>query len=158
MFYAYFYCISLATIFILLISLWLGWLGIISHLGQVVQSWVKITRVSARFEFRFENFKSISAWILFVYELMIGSSKNNRENYPRKCFWRKVKETRGLNPNRPSNNWALVLNKINLGLFFFCSKAFSRIIFSVIFRSACRQKELKLQCFVSFQIWIQLSH
>ena len=23
---------------------------------------------------------------------MIGSSKNNRENYPRKCFWTKEKE------------------------------------------------------------------
>ena len=24
---------------------------------------------------------------------MIGSSKNNRENYPRKCFWTQEKET-----------------------------------------------------------------
>ena len=43
---------------------------------------------------------------------MIGSSKNNRENYPRKCFWTQEKETRvkfnpGLSANRPSNNWAL---------------------------------------------------
>ena len=42
--------------------------------------------VSARFEFRFESSKNISVLILFVYELMIGSSKNNKENYPRKCF------------------------------------------------------------------------
>ena len=42
---------------------------------------------------------------------MIGSSKNNRENYPRKCFWTQEKETQvkfnpGLSANRPSNNWA----------------------------------------------------
>ena len=42
---------------------------------------------------------------------MIGSSKNNRENYPRKCFWTPEKKTRvkfnpGLSANRPSNNWA----------------------------------------------------
>ena len=30
--------------------------------------------------------KSISGVILFVYRLMIGSPKNDRENYPRKCF------------------------------------------------------------------------
>ena len=35
------------------------------------------------------------------------------ENYPRRCFWTKEKETRvkfnpGLTANRPSNNWALV--------------------------------------------------
>ena len=44
---------------------------------------------------------------------MIGSPKNNKENYPRKCFWTQEKETRvkfnpGLSANRPSNNWALV--------------------------------------------------
>ena len=47
---------------------------------------------------------------------MIGSPKNNRENYPRKCFWTHEKETRvKFNPeliaNRPSNNWALNENK-----------------------------------------------
>ena len=41
---------------------------------------------------------------------MIGSSKNNRENYPRKCFWAQEKETRvkfnpRLSANWPSNNW-----------------------------------------------------
>ena len=49
--------------------------------------------------------------MLFVYNLMIGSSKNNRENYPRKCFWTQEKETRvkfnpGLSAYRRSNNWA----------------------------------------------------
>ena len=81
-------------------------------LGWVVQSWVK-PKASARFEFRFESLKSISVLILFVYKLMIGSSKNNRENYPRKCFWAQEKETRVkfnpmLSANQPSNNWALV--------------------------------------------------
>ena len=56
-------------------------------------------------------FKSISLLILFVYKLMIGSSKNNRENYPRKCFRIPEKETSvkfnpRLSANRPSNNWA----------------------------------------------------
>ena len=39
-----------------------------------------------KFKFRFESLKSISILIPFVYKLMIVSSKNNRENYPRKCF------------------------------------------------------------------------
>ena len=47
---------------------------------------------------------------------MIGSSKNKRENYPRKCFWTQEKETKvkvnpGLSTNRPSNNWAQVEKK-----------------------------------------------
>ena len=42
---------------------------------------------------------------------MIGSSKNNRENYPRKCFRTQERETRvkfypRLSANQPSNNWA----------------------------------------------------
>ena len=45
---------------------------------------------------------------------MIGSSKNSRENYPRKCFWTQEKQTRvkfnpRLSANRPSNNWAQVV-------------------------------------------------
>ena len=55
-------------------------------LSRVVERWVKITRFSARFELRFESLKRNSVLILFVHKLMIGSSKNNRENYPRKCF------------------------------------------------------------------------
>ena len=50
--------------------------------------------------------------MLFVYKLMIGSSKNSTENYPRKCFWTQEKETwvkfdPWLRANRPSNNWTL---------------------------------------------------
>ena len=53
--------------------------------------------------------------------LMFGSSKHNRENYPRKYFWTQEKETRikfnpGLSANRPSNNWALGLVGFNLTL------------------------------------------
>ena len=45
---------------------------------------------------------------------MIGGSKNNRENYPSKCFWKQEKGTRvnfnpGLSTDRPSNNWALIV-------------------------------------------------
>ena len=55
-------------------------------LGRVVQSRVKINRVRAKFEFRFESLKSKFSFILFTYNLMIGCSKKNRENYPGKCF------------------------------------------------------------------------
>ena len=80
---------------------------------KVSQSWTKITWFSAKFEFRFESFKSKFTLILSVSKLMTGCSKNNRENYPRKCFWTKEKETRvKFNPrssaNQLSNNWALV--------------------------------------------------
>ena len=69
-------------------------------------------RVSVRFEFIYESLKGISVLILFVYKLMIGSSKTNRQNYPRKGFWTQDEETRvkfnpGISANRPSNNWAL---------------------------------------------------
>ena len=51
-------------------------------------------------------------------KLMIGSSKNSTENYPRKCFWTQEKETwvkfnPELSANRPSNNWALVYKQIS---------------------------------------------
>ena len=36
---------------------------------------------------------------------------------------------------------------LNPGFLFFCSKAFSRIIFKSFQSSTCRQKELKLKCF-----------
>ena len=54
--------------------------------AELFEAGLRQPRVSARFEFRFESLKSISVLILFVYKLMIGSSKNNRENYPRKYF------------------------------------------------------------------------
>ena len=41
-----------------------------------------------------ESLKGKFSLILFVNNLMIGYSKKNRENCPRKCFWWKEKETR----------------------------------------------------------------
>ena len=80
--------------------------------AELFKAGLRWPTVSARFEFRFESLKSISVLVLFVYKLMIGSSKNNRENFPRKCFRTQEQETRvkfnpGLSANRPSNNWAL---------------------------------------------------
>ena len=81
--------------------------------AELFKAGLRLPSVSARFEFRFESLKSISVLILFVYKLMIGSFKNNRDNYPRKCLWTQEKETRvkfntGLSTYRPSNNWALL--------------------------------------------------
>ena len=66
---------------------------------------VKANHALSNSALRCESFKSISVLILFVNKLMIGSSKNNRENYPRKCFLTQEKETRvkfnpGLSANR----------------------------------------------------------
>ena len=47
---------------------------------------LRYPRVSAKFELKYESLKSKSSLILFTYNLMIGYSKKNRENYPRKCF------------------------------------------------------------------------
>ena len=41
-------------------------------------------RVRAKFEFKYKGLKNKLSLIHFVYNLMIGSSKKNRENYPRK--------------------------------------------------------------------------
>ena len=54
--------------------------------AELFKAGLRKPRVSARFEFRFERLKSISVLILFVYKLMIESSKYNSKNYPRKCF------------------------------------------------------------------------
>ena len=43
--------------------------------------------VSAKFELRYESLKNKFSLILFAYNLMIGYSKKNIENYPRECFW-----------------------------------------------------------------------
>ena len=58
-------------------------------------------------------YEKFQFYLFFVCELMIGSSKNNKQNYPSKCFWTQEKETRvkfncGLSTNRPSNNWGLL--------------------------------------------------
>ena len=58
-----------------------------------------------RFEFRYKSLKSISVLILFAYEMMIGSTINNGENFQENAFEHKKKKP-GLSTNRPSNNWA----------------------------------------------------
>ena len=45
-----------------------------------------------RFELRFESLKSNSVLILFVHKLIIGSSKNKRENYQENAFEHKKKK------------------------------------------------------------------
>ena len=54
--------------------------------AELFKAGLRKPRISGRFEFRYESLESISVVILFVYKLMIGSSKNSTENYPRKCF------------------------------------------------------------------------
>ena len=43
-------------------------------------------RVNVNFQFRYESFKCRFTLIVFVYNLLIEFSKNNRGNYVRKCF------------------------------------------------------------------------
>ena len=52
----------------------------------------------------------MSVLILFVYKLMIGSSKITDRIIPENAFEHKNKKP-GLSANRPSNNWAQV--KVN---------------------------------------------
>ena len=47
---------------------------------------LRLSRVSPKFELRYESLKNKSSLILFAYNLMTGYSKRNRENYPRECF------------------------------------------------------------------------
>ena len=64
---------------------------------------LRYPRVSARFEFRFESLESISGVILFVYKLMIESSKITEKIIRDNAFEHKKKKA-GLSTNRPSNN------------------------------------------------------
>ena len=45
-----------------------------------------------KFELSYKSLKGKSSLILFAYNLMIGYSKKNRENYPRECFDKKKKK------------------------------------------------------------------
>ena len=47
---------------------------------------LKLTRVSAKFEFRHESLNGKFSLTVFVYNLTIVYSKNSREIYPRGCF------------------------------------------------------------------------
>ena len=44
-------------------------------------------KVTVKYELRYGSLKSKFSLILFAYNLMIGYSKNNGENYLRECFW-----------------------------------------------------------------------
>ena len=59
----------------------------VRHLGWVVRSWV-----CAKFELRYESLKSKFSLTLFAYNLMIGYSKKNRENYPERVLLIKRKK------------------------------------------------------------------
>ena len=47
---------------------------------------LKLTTVSAKFEFRHESLNGKLSLTLFVYNLTVVYSKNSREIYPRGCF------------------------------------------------------------------------
>ena len=47
---------------------------------------LRLPTVSAKFGLGYEGLKSKFSLILFAYNLMIGYSKKNRENYPREFF------------------------------------------------------------------------
>ena len=63
---------------------------VITTWAELFKAGLRYPRITTKFEFRFESLKLYKVFllvlILFVYKLMIGSSKHNRENYPRKCF------------------------------------------------------------------------
>ena len=57
-----------------------------------IKAGLRKPRFTTKFEFRYKSLKGKFSSILSVHYLMIGYSKNNRENCPRKCFWIKEKE------------------------------------------------------------------
>ena len=99
---------------------------------------------------------------------MIRSSKNNRENYPRKCFRIPEKETwvkfnPRLSANRPSNNWAQTVNLTNISLtdsknLYYCSTkskseqsyAFSEQIYAFLFYNLFQHE--KPFCFITMMV------
>ena len=59
-------------------------LGQLYSQAELFKAGLRKPRVSVKFEFKFESLKSSS--VFWSTELMIGGSKNNGENYLRKCF------------------------------------------------------------------------
>ena len=78
--------------------------------------------------------KNVAVLILFVYKMMIGSSKNNRGNYPRKCFWTEEKETR-VKFNLACMGWAPIGLRTT-GPWIFTSVLVGSIPHSYLFTSA----------------------
>ena len=62
--------------------------------AEFFKAGLRSPRVSARFELRYESLKGISVLVLFVYKLMIGSSKNSTEIIRENAFEHKKKKPR----------------------------------------------------------------
>ena len=83
--------------------------------------WVVQSRVSAKFDFRYESWEGNS--VLFFLPT-IWCCKKKRENYLRKCFEQKKKKpaltfnSSKVSANQPSNNWAQNYNYTWLFFFF----------------------------------------
>ena len=45
-----------------------------------------VLRVSGKFKLRYESLENKFSLVHFAYDLIIGYSKNNIENYPKECF------------------------------------------------------------------------
>ena len=91
-------------------------------------------------------------------------SYNNHKiywEYRRRAFDRFDRST-GSSWERRVDDCSKAFSALSPGYFFFRSKTFLRIIFSVIFvsiqLSTCWQNELHWIYFLSFHIWIQISH
>ena len=50
--------------------------------AELFKAGLSSPRISVKFEFRYESLKSKFNFIIFAYNLIIGCSKKNRENYP----------------------------------------------------------------------------
>ena len=75
--------------------------------GRVFRSWVKITQAVCEIWTQIWEIKKRSKFslTLFAYNLMIGYSKKNRENYPERVLLIKRKKKPGLKFNP---GWALI--------------------------------------------------
>ena len=69
-------------------------------------------------DLRSESIQRKFSRILSVYDLTTGCFKKNRENYPKKAFAQRNKETRTkalpwVSANQPSNNWAQITRLVS---------------------------------------------
>ena len=65
-------------------------LFVVNKQGQVFQSGLVYPRLSAKFDFRSQSF---NRKFKRKKNLIIGCSTKNRENYPKKAFEQRIKET-----------------------------------------------------------------
>lgn len=73
--------------------LWMNLGGLLRAQSWNVQSWFKISQNNAKLEIKYESLKSQFSWINFVYNLIIGCAKKNRENYLGEYIWTKGTRT-----------------------------------------------------------------